>query len=261
MILGPRHAVQGAEARWFTGTDRAFPPSLTDLKDNGIRSQWVVSHESDWLWDFNLGTDMAVWDREGEASRFILGGRFGVVTRFEFGSESFDLWAVDVRGGAVAGWRSGDWAAEALFLHESSHLGDEILERGDRQRIDAGINEIRLSVSRAWGNRWRVFGSLSGIPWARPEELQSFGFRLGGEARSLPPHDRGYAAAEMSVWEWRDWSPDVVIQLGLRLGPRDRESFLSSARAYLHAATGAVHLGQFFDETETTFGIGMALDW
>ena len=65
----------------------------------------------------------------------------------------------------------------------------------------------------------------------------------------------------MSVWEWRDWSPDVVIQLGLRLGPRDRESFLSSARAYLHAATGAVHLGQFFDETETTFGIGMALDW
>lgn len=250
-----------AEVRWFGGTDRAFPPSLADFKDHGIRSQWIVNNDSVWLWDLNLGTDFAIVERKTDTSRWIVGGRFGVATRFEFGSESFDLWAADVRGGGVAGWRSGDWAAEMLLLHESSHLGDEILDRGDRQRIDASFNEVRLSASRSWGSMGRVYGGLSGVPWASPGRLRGFGFRLGGELRALPPNGRGYAALETSLWEWRGWSPDTVLQAGLWVGPRDQESFLSSARAYLQFATGAVRFGQFHDQTETTLGVGLALDW
>jgi hypothetical protein len=250
-----------AETVWFGGTQRALPVSLVGLKEDGIRSTWSRTDDEAWVWDFDLGTDVSIWQRRSESTFQSAGPRFGIASRFEFGSESFDLWAADFRGGGVWGLCHGAMAYEVLVFHESSHLGDEVIERGDRTRQDVGVNGIRLTVSRKWSEPLRTYAGVTGTPWADPDELQSFGFHAGVELTSLPPGDRGYLAAELEVWEWRDWNPDVTMQIGLFLSPRRDGTWLSTARAYFEFRTGHVELGQFFNETETRFGLGLALDW
>lgn len=261
LLVGRPAFLHAAETRWFPGTDRILPVSLVNLKDDGVRSHWLLDNQETFLWDFSVGTDVAVWEHEGQRFHHILGGRFGVNTRFEFGSESFDLWAADVRGGVVWGMAWRGWQFETLAFHESSHLGDEILERGDRERIDASVNGLRLSASRKFGEHWRGYGGGTVVPWAEPDELRSFALHLGAELRDVFPARRGYLAAECEVWDWRSWDPDVVAQAGVFIGPREEERWMSTARVYVQVASGRVLLGQFWNETETTFAVGMAVHW
>jgi hypothetical protein len=253
--------VTAAETFWFAGTQRALPVNLVGFKEDGIRSTWSRTDQAAWVWDFNLATDVSIWLRRSGTNFMSLGARFGIASRFEFGSESFDLWAADFRGGGVWGLRQGPMAYEAAVFHESSHLGDEMIERGDRERQDIGVNGIRLTVSRQWKEWLRTYGGLTGVPWADPDELQSIGFHAGAELTSLPPWKRGYVAAELEVWEWRDWNPDFTAQVGLFLASRGEKTWLSRARTYFEFRTGSVELGQFYNETETRFGLGLALDW
>ena len=206
---------------------------------------------------------MCVWYRvEGELEQ-TLGGRFGIAGRFEFGSESFDLWATDIRGGAAWGLKRGPWAGEVFLFHESSHLGDEIVERGDRPRLDVAVNGVRLTASRQFDEWFRVYGGVTGLPFATPEMLQSVGFHLGGQAEALPPGRRGYVALEVETWEWRAWDPDVTMQAGIFLASRSagEGSLLSRARAYLEFRSGQVRYGQFHNETETSVGLGLGVQW
>ncbi len=250
-----------AETVWFGGTQRALPINLVGFKEDGLRSTWSHTDADAWVWDFDLGTDVSIWQRRSESSFQSLGARFGIASRFEFGSESFDLWAADFRGGGVYGLQRGKMAYEAFLFHESSHLGDEILARGERTRQDVGVNGIRVTVSRQWTEVLRTYGGVTGVPWADPDELQSFGFHAGAELTRLPPCERGYVAAELDIWEWRDWSPDITGQVGLFLSGRRDRTWLSTARAYFEFRAGQVELGQFFNETETRFGFGLALSW
>jgi hypothetical protein len=121
---------------------------------------------------------------------------------------------------------------------------------------------VRLTVSRTWReDRWRTYGGLTGVPFAEPAELESFALHAGAEWRQLPPFRRGYLALETEVWAWREWNPDVTAQVGCFIGPRDEERLLSTARVYLQFAAGRVPLGQFYNETESTFALGLALHW
>jgi len=91
--------LDAAETVWFGGTQWIMPVKLAKWKEDGINSLWGVDNRGRWLWDFNLGTDVAMFDRMAERTHQIVGGRFGIAGRFEFGSESFDLWSADFRGG------------------------------------------------------------------------------------------------------------------------------------------------------------------
>jgi hypothetical protein len=260
-LLATTASPSSAEIRWFPGTQRALPPSLAAFKEDGIASRWNHTSNQEWVWDFNLGTDVCMWERVGENSEQTIGARFGVASRFEFGTESFDLWATDLRGGAVWGLRRGPWTAEAFLFHESSHLGDEILERGERRRRDVAVNGVRLTASREWTNSFRLYGGLRAMPWAEPDDLRGLGLHAGAERSRLPPFERGYVAGELEAGSWRHWNPDLTLQAGVFLASRTSGSFLSRARAFVEFYSGAVHLGQFFDETETSLGLGLALQW
>jgi hypothetical protein len=254
-------SLRSAETVWFGGTQRALPISLVSPKEDGIRSLWAWTDDHASVWDLNLGTDISVWQRASERCYQSAGPRFGVNTRFQFNSGSFDLWAVDVRGGGVYGIAFGETALEAFFYHESSHLGDEILASGQRQRIDSSVNGLRLTASHQWKKWLRTYGGASIQPWAEPAELESFGFHLGAEVTRLPPFERGYLAAEAETWEWRSWDPDAAFQAGLFIGPKDKGKALEQARLFVEARFGRVMLGQYYNETESYFGVGIATSW
>ncbi len=250
-----------AETVWFGGTQRALPIALVSPKEDGIRSLWAWTDDSADVWDFNLGTDISVWQRTSEKCFQSVGPRFGVNTRFQFNSGSFDMWAVDVRGGGVYGIQFGDTAIEAFFYHESSHLGDEMLESGRRTRIDSSVNGLRLSASHFWRPWLRTYGGFSVQPWAEPSELESFGLHAGAELTGLPPFQRGYMAVESEFWDWRNWNPDAAAQVGLFIGPKNRGKALEQARVFAEVRCGRIMLGQFYNETESYFGLGIATSW
>lgn len=250
-----------AETVWFGGTQRAFPISLAAPKDDGFYSSWAFTDDGHRTWDFNLGTDVTTWQRKSETTDQTIGARFGVASRFQYDSESFDLWAADFRGGGAWGLRKDRMAYEVFVYHESSHLGDELIERGERERIDSNVNGIRVMVSRQWADWFRAYGGISGQPFSKPEEVESFGFQAGVEFTSLPPWKRGFAALDTEWWEWRDWEPDLTARIGLFIGPRDKGKWLSSARCYLELHHGRVMLGQFYNETENYLAGGLAVTW
>jgi hypothetical protein len=222
---------------------------------------WGRNNHGDDVWDLNLGTSISVWQQTNACWFQSMGPRFGVATRFQFNSGSFDMWATDVRGGGVYGVRRDDLAFEAYFYHESSHLGDEILARGERQRIDYNVNGLRLTGSWDGTDQLRLYGGVSGQPWAKPEKLRSYGFHAGAELTRLPPWERGYAACDAETWEWRSWHPDASLQAGLFIGPKGRGKALENSRLFLEFRAGRVRLGQFYNETEQYFGLGLATNW
>jgi hypothetical protein len=152
-------------------------------------------------------------------------------------------------------------AYEAFFYHESSHLGDEILDRGERRRIDYNVNGLRLTASWNCQEWLRLYGGAIGQPLAKPEKLRSGGFHTGVELTRLPPWDRGYAALDAETWAWRSWSPDASFQAGIFIGPKGRGKALEASRLYLELRAGRVMLGQFYNETEQYFGIGLGTSW
>ena len=249
------------ETTWFSGTGRALPIALSAPKEDGLRSIWTWTDTGDQTWDFNLGTDVSVWQQESEDCFQSIGPRFGVASRFQFNSGSFDLWAVDIRGGGVYGIHFGNTALEAFFYHESSHLGDEMLESGRRERIDSSINGLRLTASERWKPWLRTYGGLSVQPWAEPSELESAGIHAGLEFTRLLPWKRGYAAVDAEFWDWRGWNPDVTAQLGVFIGPKNRGKALEAARVFVEFRSGRVMLGQFYSETETYVALGIATSW
>jgi hypothetical protein len=152
-------------------------------------------------------------------------------------------------------------ATEVFPYHESSHPGDEILERGQRERIDYSVNGARLATS--WtGEEWlRLYGGVSGQPAAKPEKLRSFGFHAGLELTKLPPWDRGYVALDAEAWDWRSWHPDATAQVGLFIAPKGRGKAMEAPRFFLELRSGRVMLGQFYSETEQYFALGLATSW
>jgi len=249
------------DVTWFGGTQRALPITLASPKESGLRSNWAFTDHDAQLWDFNLGTDVTIWQLAGTSVWQSVNGRFGVTTRFQFNSESFDLWGADIRGGALWGLRKDKMAYEVYLFHESAHLGDEVIEQQERQRIDYNVNGIRVMVSRQWNEYLRLYGGVTGQPFADPEQLQSFGFHAGVEVTSLPPWRRGYVALDTEWWEWRDWEADATAQIGLFIGPRGKAAAITNARIYVELRSGRIVLGQYYNETEKYVAGGITTHW
>ena len=107
----------------------------------------------------------------------------------------------------------------------------------------------------------RIYGGVIIQPIAKPHQLESFGLHAGAELRRLPPWERGYLACDLEAWDWRSWNPDASLQAGVFIGPKNRGPALEAARLYLEFRTGRVQLGQFYNETEQYFGLGLGTNW
>lgn len=261
LLLDASGRAHAADTVWFGGTQRALAASLASPRDDGLRSAWLFNNRGADSWDLNLGTSVSIWQQTGDNWFQSAGPRLGVATRFQFNSASFDMWATDVRGGGVYGLRKDKLAFEAYFYHESSHLGDELQDRGDRDRIDYNVNGLRLTASWDACKQLRLYGGVIAQPWAKPDNLDSYGFHAGFELTHLPPWERAYVACELETWQWRSWSPDATLQAGCFIGPKGRGKALEAARIYLEWHAGRVALGQFHEETEHYFGVGLGTNW
>lgn len=220
-------------------------------------------------------------DDAGE-SRFglALGGRFGILRlhrhddpdgglqvgieggfRGEFDRDrSQDNIGWDGLYGLTLTYRGRGKTAFKLGLHHtSSHVGDEYIEATGRARIDYTRNEIEGGMSRRFGRRWRVYAETGWGVDLRNQALQEeWRGQAGAEYRSSRRWWKGigvYAASDVSTWEERDWSADVAVQVGLLLDALPRRW-----RFGVEYYDGRARIGEFFQDDERAFSLGLWLD-
>ncbi|HUU59339.1 MAG TPA: DUF1207 domain-containing protein [Phycisphaerae bacterium] len=245
---------------FWTGTDRAFAPLLADPREATARIAFLYERGGGKFMDAALGGDLVIAERRfAPDRRFSLSLRGLVTARLNTCEESFPLYNADFFGGLAAGYRHGDDAFELYLFHESSHLGDEILEQGLRRRIDYSREAVRL----LWAHRFgpvRVYGGPTFNFRAWPADIRCrTTLQLGGEWRFRVGGVPTYLAADLQSKQENDWCVNVTTQGGIELG--DPAKSKKRPRVFLELFNGYSNMGQFFDDRETYLMLGLGYDF
>ena len=242
----------------FSDKGRVFEPLLADPREAQFRMGFLrETKTNETNWDIVFGADLGLARaRLSDTEDISLTVRGLVASRFEFGSDSFDLLNADFIGGPALGYRRGNDSFEAFLYHESSHLGDETLERGDRDRIDFSFEAFRLLWSRRF-EELRVYGGPTYKFSAEPDELDGrTTVQLGAErtfsVRGFPM----YWAVDVQSKEEHDWDLNVAAQVGFDLG--DSAWIYRQQRVFVEYFQGFSNMGQFYDERERYILVGLA---
>jgi hypothetical protein len=150
-VMLPSRVATANDSQWsfFRQEGRAFAPLEADPRE--ARFRFGVMYSDDGFFeDLAWGGDLAMIEGRFADSRLTVATRGLMTGRFDISSDSFDLINVDFIGGLAMGYRNLPFAVELFIYHQSSHLGDEITERGERTRIDFGVEELRLLADWRW---------------------------------------------------------------------------------------------------------------
>lgn len=143
--------------------------------------------------------------------------------------------------------------------HTSSHVGDELMERTGRSRINYTRQETRLGMTWNVTSHLQLYAEaghghdLRNLqlqkPWryewgAQYQRPQQFTSRMGW-----------YAAVDFSRYEESDYATNFAMQLGL-LWPRTQRDWRIAVEYY----DGRNPLGEFFQDKDKYIGIGVWID-
>lgn len=262
----PAPAEENAEATGkrevvlFSDKGRVFAPLLADPREAQFRLGFLDNNDSDILWDFVFGADVALArTREADGADTSLTVRGLMAPRFEFGTDSFNLLNTDFVGGLAYGRALGDNAWEVFVYHQSSHLGDEEVETGARERIDYSHESVRFLMSRKY-NGLRLYGGPTYTPRANPDAVErTFVAQGGAEYRFAAGRQPMYAALDLQSREENDWAVNAALQVGVELG--DPAKVAKRQRVFLELFTGHSVMGQFFNETESYALVGVGYNF
>lgn len=228
-------------------------------------------------------TDNDIADSGDSRYVFRLGGRVGVF-RFHPAGISDRGFQIDFEGAflgifdrdnsldnigwdgvysALLTWGNGEGLAAKLAIqHDSSHVGDEYIERTGRQRINYTRQEFAFGLSLAGLEYWRIYGEAGYAFDQRNEALQEE-WRVEGGLEFEDP-DRFwkgsagyYAAIDIMSYEESDWKADVSVQAGVVIPMTNMPRIW---RIGLEYRKGRSVIGEFFQSRESSIAFGLWLD-
>ncbi len=172
------------------------------------------------------------------------------------------LAASDFRVGMPFTYRRGPWQLKLAYEHESSHLGDQLIQDTGREPIRHVRDEVVLAVSRRWLTRVRAYAQVGfafhtndvigndrdryqvGVEWIEPEPWALFG--------------SPYAAVDVLFRRDQDFEPNVTLQAGWRWRHDARPRAL---RFGFEVYRGRSPYGQFFLDDESWLALTAIIDW
>jgi hypothetical protein len=164
--------------------------------------------------------------------------------------------------GILLTWADGEGTAMKLGMqHDSSHLGDEYIERVGRTRIEYTRVELAFGVSRKLHSNLLVYGEgaygyLDNISAQAPWRLQG-GLQYEDDDQFFNGRVGWYSAVNVTSYEENDWDANVAIQAGLVAPFRQGGSSLRLGVAFYN---GRSVIGEFFQSDEEFVSLGMWLD-
>ncbi len=253
----------------FLPAGQLYLPYLADPHQVGFGVQWL-----------NF-VNVAIPQSGNNRVALKAGGRFGIA-----GGGASELsaasWQIDLLGGFNAqfdadhsldnigwdGWygmlvTTGEPRATSFKLgviHDSSHVGDEYMERTGRTRIGYTRHELAAGVSHALARQWRLYAEGAWGFLLGNEELMQPGRAQAGvefeSCRRLNGRCTGwFAALDLSAMEERDWHRDLAAATGLIVRSSGR-----TWRFGIEWYRGRPPIGEFFQYTESYLSLGVWLD-
>lgn len=224
-------------------------------------------------------TATTVDSASGRRSFLAAGGRFGLI-RLNPSSPGGRAWQFSIEAGLDAQYDfvnsldnlgyEGNYGfalstaagagveAKAGVRHTSSHIGDEWIRETGRKRIGYTREELLLGLAARPVNHLRVYGE-AGYAYHQNTELQRpLRFQAGFEAewpRTIGGLFGVHGAGDFQVWEERDFRLDTVVESGLIA-----YSGSHRWRFGVRYSDGRGPLGEFFQETERWFTVGIWVD-
>ncbi len=264
-------AGQGAASRpptqwhWLTGTDRTFKPLLADPREAQVRVGFMYHDGGEKYLEAGIGGDLVIAKGPafgGDELSFSLRG--AIIGRLNTCESSFPLLNTDFYVGAAAGYRRGADSFELFLFHQSSHLGDEILEAGERMRIDYSREAIRILWAHDFEDvgpgRLRIYAGPTVNFRGFPRDIRCRPiFQFGAEYRWTAWGTPMYLACDAQSKTENNWDMNVTAQFGVELGDPSRVKSLP--RAFVEFYNGFSNMGQYFDVHETYVMVGVGYNF
>lgn len=190
-----------------------------------------------------------------------------VFAQFDLDAASYDLLNADYIIGIPLTMRHGGFSMMLRAYHQSSHLGDEFLLRGEHpERVNLSFESAEAILSIE-GAGLRVYGGGEYLFHRFPDALEKYVAHVGAELRRATPlielgetvgGVRPVAAVDLKASQEQDWKPSVSARAGLEFD-RTRGANPPSRRWSLlvESYTGPSPYGQFFSRKIQYVGLGM----
>lgn len=213
-----------------------------------------------------IGGNLRLWRaRTWDGGGAILGLQTGVFGRFDLEGSANALIASDWLVGVPLELRRDQWSARVRFVHWSAHLGDEFVRDSDARRLDFTFEAIDVLVAhdfdavRIYGGGARVLRSQLADAGERPAGFSDDAWlQLGGDAGWYPwaKGSVGFSAGIDLQWADRnEWRGQVSGLAAFEARGQGR-----SLRIGLTWLDGPSHLGQFFLNEESPWGVEIRID-
>ncbi|MGZ8455149.1 MAG: DUF1207 domain-containing protein, partial [Gemmatirosa sp.] len=204
--------------------------------------------------------------RAGDGVQVSLAG--SVFAQFDLGAPSFDLVNADYIIGLPVTVRRGGFSARVRVYHQSSHLGDEFLLRGDStrpvERENLSFESVEALLSQDFGPL-RVYGGGEWLFNRSPDGLERSIAHGGLELRTPRSQRFGnvgrarfVAAVDLKSVAEQDWRTAVSARTGIEVG-RAREDGDRGRRWSLlfEYYDGPSPYGQFYARDVRLTGLGL----
>ncbi|MBI4774438.1 MAG: DUF1207 domain-containing protein [Deltaproteobacteria bacterium] len=197
------------------------------------------------------------WDSTME-----LGVHAGVFSIFDMSAQSFDLINADYLFGIPITLKKGDFTNMFRIFHQSSHLGDEFLLRGETdERINLSYEGVDNLLSYHLPAGFRIYAGGGYLIRKSPSDLDPWSTQAGLEFRSpatwLEGALRPVASVDVQNRQETNWITDISVRTGIQL---ENPNFLSrKVLLLLEYYNGKSPNGQFYEHSIEFLGIGVHL--
>lgn len=184
----------------------------------------------------------------------------GVFAIFDLDAQSLDLINADYFIGIPLAFRKGNFSNMTRIFHQSSHLGDEYLLRGQAEkRVNLSYEAVNNVFSYNLPLGFRIYAGGDYIFHKEPSDLEPWATQAGMEYRStktwLDGSLRPVAAIDLQNREESSWDTDTSVRAGVQF---ENPNFLSRKMQLLFEYyNGKSPNGQFYERTIKLYGLGL----
>ena len=182
-----------------------------------------------------------------------------IFAQFDLGTESNDLINADYIVGVPLTFRRSGFSTRVRLYHQSSHLGDEYLLRGEAiERENLSFESVDFLLSQEMGPL-RVYAGGERVFRREPDTVAAKLFHGGAELRTGRAGPlQMVAGVDLKTTEQHDWSTAISGRVGLewvRSGPSDHPGRLVTLMLEMYE--GPSPYGQFFQDDISYVGVGL----
>lgn len=244
-----------------------FEPVVADPKEAQFSAGLHRVDSSGRLGEFTAGIvsygeyfGLVRWNKpNGRAWQMSIGG--ALFAQFNMDGKSKDLINADYSVGLSATHKYGPMSYRFRILHQSTHLGDELLlgESAPPERVNFSLEAVDFSSAYDWG-LFRFYGGLGYLINVEPRELDRIELQFGGEfneskQRSSTGHWIG--GVDIKAYEGDDWDMNTAVKIGLEFGKYGSGN--RRLRIMLEGYEGKSPFGQFYNVRVNSYGLSCYL--